>query len=498
MPLTTKKNKRSLLQTKVSTLALFTFLLSPLPLQAENHTPQPTNLTLEKNCTPRLFGSPLTCQISLHNQGPTPINGIIRLMIKANAPASNSAPSLKLLQVTPDKQNALSWHCDTSLSPYLLCTIKGTHLPPKKHAKLTVKYQILSAKQNSVHICTSAHQDIKTTKEAGQSKIKRLARHCITDKISVTLTKTGPKTCTKGKICPFKFTLANTSQHNFEGPIKLADALGLAGQGQTGAITKITPPLPCTTQPKTIPFVCKGKLSLKAGKSQTHTLLVRFPSQLKLKSTARLRNCGLLVDQNLQLHGQAKAPIANQNERHPGCHSFHLTTPLPPKTPPSCPKGQTGTPPNCKKIKCPKGTKGTPPNCKKIKCLKGYTGTPPNCRKIKCPSGYTGTPSNCKKIKCPKGTTGTPPNCRKIKCPKGFTGTPPLCKKIKCPKGYTGKPPYCRKLKCPSGFTGTPPHCRKLKCPRGYTGAPPYCRKLPTPCPKGTKRIGTKCVRPAM
>ena len=108
--------------------------------------------------------------------------------------------------------------------------------------------------------------------------------------------------------------------------------------------------------------------------------------------------------------------------------------PLAPTAPQVCPKGFTGTPPNCKRIiippkDCPKGFVGTPPNCKPAivppkKCPKGFVGTPPNCKRIivppkECPKGFVGTPPNCKLVivppkTCPKGTTGTYPNCKPV------------------------------------------------------------------------------------
>ncbi|MDB5184237.1 MAG: Serine protease, subtilase family [Candidatus Saccharibacteria bacterium] len=54
-----------------------------------------------------------------------------------------------------------------------------------------------------------------------------------------------------------------------------------------------------------------------------------------------------------------------------------------PTTTPTCPTGQTGTPPNCvTPVKtCPTGQTGTPPNCVTpvTSCPTGQTGTPPNC-----------------------------------------------------------------------------------------------------------------------
>lgn len=66
---------------------------------------------------------------------------------------------------------------------------------------------------------------------------------------------------------------------------------------------------------------------------------------------------------------------------------------------PTCPAGQTGTPPNCTTPPtptCPAGQVGTPPNCT----------TPPTPT---CPSGQTGTPPNCKPVTNPNPSNPTPP-----------------------------------------------------------------------------------------
>lgn len=76
--------------------------------------------------------------------------------------------------------------------------------------------------------------------------------------------------------------------------------------------------------------------------------------------------------------------------------TYTISTP----PPPTCPAGQTGTPPNCK----------TPPA---PTCPTGQTGTPPNCTTAPattCPAGQTGTPPNCKPAtSTPKPTQPTTP-----------------------------------------------------------------------------------------
>ena len=96
---------------------------------------------------------------------------------------------------------------------------------------------------------------------------------------------------------------------------------------------------------------------------------------------------------------------------------------VPPK---ECPKGFVGTPPNCKPIvpDCKKGEKRVqgkcvrvPPICGPDSVLNRRTG---RCEPLAPPAPAT----------CPKGQVGTPPNCRPIvqKCPKGMSGTYPNCK----------------------------------------------------------------------
>lgn len=97
-----------------------------------------------------------------------------------------------------------------------------------------------------------------------------------------------------------------------------------------------------------------------------------------------------------------------------------------------CPKGTRGKYPNCKPIvpSCKKGEKLVNGKCVRVtgpivcgpdSVLNRRTG---KCEPLAPPAPQT----------CPKGFTGTPPNCKRIivppkECPKGFVGTPPDCKR---------------------------------------------------------------------
>lgn len=165
--------------------------------------------------------------------------------------------------------------------------------------------------------------------------------------------------------------------------------------------------------------------------------------------------------------------------------------------PKTCPADSIGKYPNCR---CKRGTAGVPGECKRIvpeKCPKGFTGTPPNCVPQRCPRGFTGTPPNCERVvpkRCPADSIGQYPNCR---CKRGTVGEPGNCTRVvpeRCPRGFTGTPPNCERIfrPCPTGFTGTPPDCKRIVipqliiplrrvCPTGMTGVPPDCKRRGEP-----------------
>jgi hypothetical protein len=96
-------------------------------------------------------------------------------------------------------------------------------------------------------------------------------------------------------------------------------------------------------------------------------------------------------------------------------------------------------------------------------CPRGTSGTYPDCqarREQVCPSGTAGRWPNCQSTQvCPSGTVGAPPNCRAI---RGRSG--PIARA--CPAGTVGVPPVCRRIGpagCPAGTVGSGGRCLVLQ-----------------------------------
>jgi hypothetical protein len=94
---------------------------------------------------------------------------------------------------------------------------------------------------------------------------------------------------------------------------------------------------------------------------------------------------------------------------------------------PICPRGTSGTYPDCQARGdqvCPPGTRGRWPNCQTTQvCPSGTVGAPPNCQYLRGRSGPIART-------CPPGTTGVPPVCRRVgttPCPGGTVGSAGRC-----------------------------------------------------------------------
>ncbi len=110
---------------------------------------------------------------------------------------------------------------------------------------------------------------------------------------------------------------------------------------------------------------------------------------------------------------------------------------------------------------------------------------------------------------CPTGTIGKWPVCiptQSPKCPKGMVGTWPFCHKPggHCPKGTRRVGKKCIRKKCPDGTSGKWPNCvapggrveemQSESCPDGTVGQWPHCTQVHAPCPDGQVRKNKVCV----
>ena len=85
---------------------------------------------------------------------------------------------------------------------------------------------------------------------------------------------------------------------------------------------------------------------------------------------------------------------------------------------------------------------------KRLWCVSGQPQSRP------CPKGQVRKNGYCVPTSCPRGTTGTPPNCRRVvrPCPRGTVGKYPNCRRIvrPCPRGMIGRYPNCSRAVVPS------------------------------------------------
>jgi len=208
-----------------------------------------------------------------------------------------------------------------------------------------------------------------------------------------------------------------------------------------------------------------------------------------------------------------------------------------------CPKGTKKVGDKCiKPLVCKKNYKKVGDKCQLVKCAKGFKRSKNGvCTKlvikITCPKGskYNKITKkcvmkvivkiSCKKgfklnlktkkcekviVLCPKGTKKVGDKCiRPLVCRKGYKKVGDKCKLVKCAKGFKrDKNGACVKIvikiTCPKGS-----HYNKLtkkciikliviRCGKGFKKnlKTKKCEKVIVPCPKGTKKVGDKCIKP--
>jgi hypothetical protein len=386
------------------------------------------------------------------------------------------------------------------------------------------------------------------------------------DPFNVKVNKTADDpACAPGAECHFTIDLFDPGPIDHDAPVTISDKLD-AG---SGAITSITPvsgrPFPCATAPTQIPFTCTspGNYPLTVGEHVTFEMTVKMPATA---AAQQFTNCITVADTRYYHPSQAGSASAcatvSANPTGTGGTNGNTQPTKPPpgnptRTPTACfgnmvpdGNGNCACPPNtpwngkeCSAgsggwngsrpivLPCPKGTSGTYPDCQPsripstsitpnkplpvIKCPAGTTGTYPDC-KVK-PSGsggaYPSKPGN-EVLKCPAGTTGQYPDCKLVRktAPKtdktgpGSGGAYPIqpqtnkpAAKPLCPTGTHGRYPDCRPdrvqppRQCANGMVGTYPDCM---CPDGtrYSRQTRSCVAPPRrTCPEGTYGRYPRC-----
>ncbi len=433
------------------------------------------DLSIDKQCKPGVLGGLISCRIMVRNNGGGPATGIIRIydvarIIGTNAPLTSE-------DVTPDGPE---WSCEGEPVPDLVCAINGEHLTPGTTRYFDAKIKLSGKGNERYRNCATGHYEPKGTEENRSI----IGKACVEGGVDIRVEKTGPAQCIKGEACTFDVTIKNTGTSDFNGSVKIADALGLAGNGLTVAIQSISPPLPCAVQPTAVPFVCQGTLDLAAGESQTHQISLLFEESVKVDGT--LRNCAMVTDPAIGNGGAKAAPGTNGkagNGEIVGCHNFTLDPPKEDQCRAPLVMNDNGA------CVCPSGTKWNGRRCV------GDTGIPPVIPPVdleplcKVGKGEMRTSDNrciCRPGFVRKGpklcvppSRGCTPGQGEYKTRKG---------KCVCLRGYTrGSDGICRKPDtCKPGRNEYKDQYGRCVCKAGYNRTQRgYCVKLPPVCKLG-------------
>jgi hypothetical protein len=484
---------------------------------------KPSHVMIEKTCKPGSAG--LACRITITNDGGAPLQDPISFADQGSW-TDNGQP-LQIASASPSSPAILC----SGLPSNLVCNLPGSALPPG--ASLSVDVVIGGGTGSTTYrnCATLVQPNRKPIAVIGTPSC---AEGGMGSPISVK--KTAPAACAYGKDCAFQITLTNDGDQSYSGTLMVGDVLKLGGVASNGAaITSISPPLNCATQPSALPFTCKVAASLAGHEAHTHTIVVHMPAAPANGGAADGLNCFVAVDALGASAGNGAAAIGGPGTG-PGysCVGFKM------EQPDTCP-GQlkrTGT-----QCKCPDGTRqGANYTCKggtdiplpplppaKKYCQAPLVGTYPDCA---CPEGrpvYKGgqcvpktpvvqcdLPRVLYKNECvcpasrPNFKSGQClPDVPVVRCeaPRQLYHNECVCPASR-PNFKNGQCLPDQVKRCIAPEVGNYPDCYLPKCKNGMIGQYPDCRPATAPdcrapylgkvgscyCPKGMFDTGKTCI----
>jgi hypothetical protein len=344
----------------------------------------------------------------------------------------------------------------------------------------------------------------------------------------ITVKKTGDDQCQVDGDCTFIITITNDGDKAFSGPMRIGDAMEIDGLGrlQGVAIKSVEPPFGCASKPSTLPFSCIADLSLAAGETETHRVIVTLPDahHLDIKDGERRgRNCVAVLRpdtpvtgdppmkllQNADGNGGSKQKLAlkpahgsgsqqqlvgndsggggskqklvgngsggggSKQHRAYSCHPFLVV-----HHKPQCSDGFVMN--DAGRCQCPPETRFRNGRCT------GHEKPRRPVRHCTLLPGQIRTDDG--RCVCPRGTKLGRKGCFKPKPPARECGLLPgqirtRSGKCVCPRGSKLVHGACRALRqeCPQGTRLRRGRCvtiEQTRCPRGMDGRPPYCHEL--------------------
>ncbi|MEQ1941129.1 hypothetical protein ABMA32_01765 [Mesorhizobium sp. VNQ89] len=348
--------------------------------------------------------------------------------------------------------------------------------------------------------------------------------------------KTGDKECRAGQPCTFEITITNAGTADFNGPMRIGDAIGVDGIGRLEGvvISEISPPFGCEPEPTTLPMSCIANITLGAGEQRVHQVTVVIPEGplANIREPVPARNCVGVIPPDVPVAEDPDGVLEGpETTGRPGtgpsaCHTFTIGRPVAEQ----CSKGFVMNADG--RCVCPEGTRFRNGQCRTVGGEPPPPPPPPVDRCILKPGQIRTQAGECV---CPRGTSLIRGECRKnlpqqcellpgqirtqagdCVCPRGTSlvrgacrkNPPPQCEllpgqirtkdgKCVCPRGTSLVRGQCRK--------DPPPQCKLLPgqirtedgrcvCPRGTRLVDGECRRRQVECPRGTELRNGRCV----
>ncbi len=417
----------------------------------------PPRITIDKSCP--LFGP--TCRITVSNTGAGRAAGMISV-VDAAALIGNGAP----VSITGVAADGPEWVCGPTPSASLQCQIPGQHLAPgsSRHIDVTVSAPAGARYQN----CASARTNDVVPRTHG---IAPIGRACADGRIpgpDLEVEKTGDARCVPGEACSFTVSVRNAGDGPFNGELRIGDAVEIDGIGRLdGAqIQSISPPLGCASEPTALPLSCVANVSLAAGETRSHEIVVVFPDGVSANENTGGQNCVGFVPPGTPV-ALAGTNIQGQSRSY-ACHRFEIG-----KRQPQCSRGLVANADG--RCVCPQGTR-----FRNGQCTPTEVNTPPPVAQCRLLPGQIRTESG--RCVCPRGT--------ELKGGRCVEDEPQQCRLL--PGQVRTESGRCV---CPRGT--------ELKGGRCVEDEPQQCRLLPGQirtesgrcvCPRGTELRGGRCV----
>ncbi|PCH98340.1 MAG: hypothetical protein COB84_02270 [Rhodobacteraceae bacterium] len=247
-----------------------------------------------------------------------------------------------------DQINVTSFGAPIAPAPWL-CTQTGgawscNYTVPANGAILPVDIYWPAIKDGELHVKNCADADITRAGQSVGETTMTNNKSCweenapLTNTTELEIVKSGLEECRTGAPCEFTYTVSNTGNGDYTGPITLDDTVTntpLSGQtsysASGGGFTSISPAL-CAVVDLTSPAGCTGNVTIPAGGQQTFTVLYNPPA-FDGEGDFAIENCVRMFDATMVVGQEAKQ----------SCHVTQINKPqleIVKSGPEECPIGQ--------------------------------------------------------------------------------------------------------------------------------------------------------------